>query len=356
MLEAIVQTSLEVEIIQSPVPTPKKGEVLIRVICSGCNPKDWKAVVYTDTAMNSGDDIAGIVESVGPDVSAFKKGDRVAAFHPMGTSGGSYAEFAIAPAVTTFHLPAKVSFEEASTVPLPALTAVVGLYHSLGLPPPWAPTTTVTPLLIYGASTTVGAYAIKLASRSNLHPIIAVAGAGRGLVEGIIDPSKGDVIVDHREGHDAMVKKIRQALSDQGNLSIAHALDCVSGHGSLEVISEVVTPKGGAATFVLHEKDYNKPSKTLRTSITFAGYLHTGPFPVKPEQGINYIPDGRGQDFAFVYSNYLSKGLEDGWLKTHPYKVVPGGLNGLPGVMKSLRDNTVSAFRYVIRIEDTKVN
>ncbi|KAH7408959.1 alcohol dehydrogenase-like protein [Cadophora sp. MPI-SDFR-AT-0126] len=355
MLEAIVQTSMEVKIVHSLVPTPKQGELSIKVICSGCNPKDWKAVFYTDTAMNSGDDIAGIVESVGPGVSGFKKGDRVAAFHPMGTPGGSYAEFAIAPAVTTFHLPDKISFEEASTMPLPALTAVVGLYHSLGLPPPWAPATKPTPLLIYGASTTVGAYAIKLASRSNLHPIIAVAGAGRGLVEGIIDPSKGDVVVDHREGHDTMVKNIRQALKVQGNLPLLHAFDCVSGNGSLEVLSEVVTPNQGSATFVLHEKDYNMPSKTMRTSITFAGYLHTGPFPVKPEQGINYIPDGRGQDFAFVYSSYLSKALEDGWLKTHPYKVVPGGLSGLPGVMKSLRDNKVSAFRYVIRIADTKV-
>jgi NADPH:quinone reductase-like Zn-dependent oxidoreductase len=39
MLEAIVQPSLEVEIIQSAVPTPGEGEILIKVICSGVNPK-----------------------------------------------------------------------------------------------------------------------------------------------------------------------------------------------------------------------------------------------------------------------------------------------------------------------------
>jgi NADPH:quinone reductase-like Zn-dependent oxidoreductase len=112
MLEAIVQTSLEVNIVQTPVPEPGKGEVLIKVVCSGCNPKDWKLVVYEGDALNSGDDIAGIVESVGQDVTEFQKGDRVAAFHPMRTSGGSYAEFAIAPATTTFHLPPNISFEE----------------------------------------------------------------------------------------------------------------------------------------------------------------------------------------------------------------------------------------------------
>lgn len=115
MQEGIVQTSLEVDIIHSPVPTPGKGEILIRVVCSGVNPKDWKLVVYEGEALNSGDDIAGIVETVGLEVSEFKSGDRVAAFHPMRTSGGSFAEFAIAPASTTFLLPPNISFEAVRT-------------------------------------------------------------------------------------------------------------------------------------------------------------------------------------------------------------------------------------------------
>jgi NADPH:quinone reductase-like Zn-dependent oxidoreductase len=40
-----------------------------------------------------------------------KVGDRVAAFHEMRTPGGSYAEYAVAWAYTTFHLPEKTSFE-----------------------------------------------------------------------------------------------------------------------------------------------------------------------------------------------------------------------------------------------------
>lgn len=111
MLEGIVQSSLEVDIIDSPIPTPRNGEILIRVICSGCNPKDWKLVVYEGQPLNSGDDIAGIVESVGSDVIEFKRGDRVAAFHQMRTSGGSFAQYAIAPASTTFILPPNISFE-----------------------------------------------------------------------------------------------------------------------------------------------------------------------------------------------------------------------------------------------------
>lgn len=94
-----------------PIPEPNADQVLIRVIYSGSNPKDWKTVNYKGPH-NSGDDIAGIVEAVGENVVEFKKGDRVAAFHEMMTAHGSFAEYAIAWAHTTFHLPKKASFEE----------------------------------------------------------------------------------------------------------------------------------------------------------------------------------------------------------------------------------------------------
>lgn len=61
--------------------------------------------------LNQGDDIAGTVHSVGEGVLDFKVGDRVAAFHEMLQPGGSYAEYAVSWAHTTFHLPEKTSFE-----------------------------------------------------------------------------------------------------------------------------------------------------------------------------------------------------------------------------------------------------
>jgi NADPH2:quinone reductase len=42
MKEAIVNTDIKVEIIDSPIPTPGPGDVLIKVEVSGSNPKDWK--------------------------------------------------------------------------------------------------------------------------------------------------------------------------------------------------------------------------------------------------------------------------------------------------------------------------
>lgn len=114
MKEAIVHggESLTVQIIDSPIPEPKADEVLIKVVFCGSNPKDWKYPFYSKKSANSGDDIAGYVEKVGKDVYEFQKGQKVAAFHVMYGPAGSFAEYSIAPAHTTFHLPESVSLAE----------------------------------------------------------------------------------------------------------------------------------------------------------------------------------------------------------------------------------------------------
>lgn len=111
MKNAIVAKGPKVTINDVPIPTPSAYQVLIKVVYSGSNPKDWKRPQHGEP-YNSGDDIAGLVEAVGENVVEFRKGDRVAAFHEMMTPYGSFAEYAIAEDCTTFHLPKKTSFEE----------------------------------------------------------------------------------------------------------------------------------------------------------------------------------------------------------------------------------------------------
>ena len=233
-----------------------------------------------------------------------------------------------------------------------AMTAAVGLYHCLELNPPWAPATVPTPLIIYGASGAVGAFAVKLACRSNIHPIIAIAGSGRAMVDKIIDPSKGDIVVDYRSGPEHIARSVQQALKGQGIKSVAHAFDCISEKGSPELLSKILDPSG-QATFVLPEKDYSAVQETIRTSLTYVGYVHTGPFPIDPKKGLRFNPGGRGDDFGFIYSNLFTKGLRDGWLTGHPYEVIPNGLKGLPTALRSLKEGLASAVKYVIRIEET---
>lgn len=114
MKEAFVDVNIKVQVKDSPIPKPAPGQILIQVVVSGTNPKDWKLPRWTGEKQgpsNSGDDIAGYVAAVGEGVVGFAKGDRVAAFHEMLSYHGSFAEYAIAWDYSTFHLPNITSFE-----------------------------------------------------------------------------------------------------------------------------------------------------------------------------------------------------------------------------------------------------
>jgi hypothetical protein len=72
MYELIIHPGPKVEVIDSPIPVPNDDQVVIKVIVSGCNPKDWKRPEWFNVSINQGDDIAGIVHQVGKNVTEFK--------------------------------------------------------------------------------------------------------------------------------------------------------------------------------------------------------------------------------------------------------------------------------------------
>lgn len=149
-------------------------------------------------ALNAGDDVAGIVHSVGEGVFEYQPGDRVAAFHRMGEPGGCYAEYTVCPASTTFRLPPNVSFDQGASLPLAAMTAAIALYQALQLPLPTVAGPKDIPVLIYGGSSAVGAFALQLAKLSGLNPIITVAGGGIEFVKSL---DAATHIIDYRKGN-----------------------------------------------------------------------------------------------------------------------------------------------------------
>lgn len=72
MYEILVHPGPKTELVQSPIPTPNDDQVVIKVVVSGSNPKDWKRPEWYKVALNQGDDIAGIVHQVGANVTEFK--------------------------------------------------------------------------------------------------------------------------------------------------------------------------------------------------------------------------------------------------------------------------------------------
>lgn len=286
------------------------------------------------TTTNSGDDHAGYVHKVGSKVTEFKPGDRVASYHVIFQPHGSYAEYAIGPAHTTFHIPESISFEEAVTIPLASMTAAVALYQELQLPLPWVPhVERRIPLIIYGGSTAVGAFALKFAKLSNIHPIITVAGSGVDYVKSL---GIADHVIDYRKGN--VLEEIKAALNGE---KVYHALDAVSENGTYETISKVLENPGGKLHVVL--SDLEVPEGIIKTDTTVSS-VHLGP--ALDGKGLEYL------DFGHVMFRYIGRLLAEGRFSGHPHTVIEGGLNGVEKGLIMLKDGKASATKYVYRVAE----
>ena len=240
---------------------------------------------------------------------------------------------------------------EAATIPLAAMTAAFAIFQSLNLPPPWHPTLKPIPLIIYGAASAVGSFAIQLARQANIHPLICVAGRGIPHVDTLIDKSKGDVVLDYREGDDKLVENLQSAVQKAG-AKLEYAFDAVSEKGSYLNICKVLDHQTGKITLILPGREYEGIPPTVEQTITSVGLTFSS-FDSNPWQKKTGALTGN-EEFAHAYFRYIGRGLEKGFFKGHPYEVVPGGLAGVEGALQNLKDGKASAVKYVFRIEDTE--
>lgn len=121
-------------------PEPARGEVLVRVAASGLNPLDTK--IRAGSAGHAkhplplvlGIDMAGVVESVGPGVSAFKPGDEVYGMTGgVGGIQGSLAQYAAVDADLLARKPSSLSMREAAALPLAFITSYSGIVDRANL-------------------------------------------------------------------------------------------------------------------------------------------------------------------------------------------------------------------------------
>jgi NADPH:quinone reductase-like Zn-dependent oxidoreductase len=154
-----------------PRPSPAAGEVLIKVHAAGVGPWDaWiragKSALPQPLPLTLGSDLAGEVITVGSDVSGIAVGDQV--FGVTNTQFlGAYAEYAIASASMLARKPSSLSFIEAASVPVVAVTAWQGLFD-------YARLEAGQTVVIHGAAGNVGAYAVQLARRARLRSVVTV--------------------------------------------------------------------------------------------------------------------------------------------------------------------------------------
>src|ERR1700676_5823473 len=105
-----------------PTPSPGPGQALVKIAATGVNFIDvyFRIGLYpAPPPVVLGNEGAGIVEAVGPDVTNVRPGERVA----YAMARGSYAEYQIVPAWQLVKIPDSVDFKTAAAAMLQGMTA-----------------------------------------------------------------------------------------------------------------------------------------------------------------------------------------------------------------------------------------
>jgi len=214
-------------------PEIEDDQVLIRVHAAGVDRGVWHFMagvpypvriagfgVRAPKTPVRGREVAGVVESVGADVTRFQPGDEV-----YGIAEGSFAEYAGAREKKLAAKPTNVTFEQAAASPISALTALQGVRDRGRVKPGQK-------VLIIGASGGVGTFAVQIAKTFGAEvtgvcstkkvDLVRSIGADHIIDYTLDDFADGkqryDVILD--TGGNTSIRRLRRALTPHGTLVI----------------------------------------------------------------------------------------------------------------------------------------
>jgi NADPH:quinone reductase-like Zn-dependent oxidoreductase len=175
-----------------PQPSPRAGELLVRIHAAGLNPVDFKTragklkiITNYPLPIVMGSEFSGVVEAVGTGVVRFAKNDRVFARVDKNIMG-AFAEFAVVHENYAARMPVSLDFPSAAAVPLAALTALQALRDELHL-------SAGQRVFIPGGAGGVGTFAIQIAKHLGAH--VATTASPRG--EALVKRLGADVVIDY---------------------------------------------------------------------------------------------------------------------------------------------------------------
>lgn len=218
----------DLEIRDIPVPTVKDDEVLVKIMTAAVNPVDnmivreqVKLIVPYKTPLVMGNEFAGIVERAGSAVSSFHPGDRVYGRMPL-KKIGAFAQYAAIKAAALARIPDFLSFEQASCVPLTALTAMQAfeiMHAKAG-----------ESIFISGGTGSLGAMAIPIAHRLGMH----VYTNGNGENEARVRKLGAEKFIDYKkENYVNVLSGVDHVLDTLGEREIPNEFRILKQGGSL---------------------------------------------------------------------------------------------------------------------------
>ncbi|NXE51437.1 QOR oxidoreductase, partial [Casuarius casuarius] len=269
------------------IPVPKENQVLIKVYACGVNPVETyirsgtyarkPALPYTP-----GSDVAGVIESVGEHVTAFKKGDRV---FTLETISGGYADYTVAAANRVFPLSDKLDFKQGAAIGIPYFTAYRALFQK-------GHAKAGESVLVHGASGGVGIAACQIARARGLK-VLGTAGTKEGM--NTVLRNGAHQVFNHREAN--YIDKIKEYTGTKGvdiiiemlsNVNLATDLHLLSYAGRVMVVGSrgtiEINPRDamskessiiGVGLFLATEEERNECAAALLDGIE-AGWLKPG--------------------------------------------------------------------------------
>jgi NADPH:quinone reductase len=187
-----------------PEAVPKENELRLRVEALGLNRAEimFRSGAYLETPKlpaRLGYEAAGVVDAVGPGVTAFKLGDRVSTVPGFSqNSYGVYGESAIVPVHVVAQYPASLTPVEGSAIWMQYLTAWGGLIH-------YGRLVAGQSVLITAASSSVGLAAIQIANLIGATPIAVTRTSAKK--QAILDFGAAHVIASVEEDLPEAVRK-----------------------------------------------------------------------------------------------------------------------------------------------------
>lgn len=186
-------------------PTPKEGEVLVKVAAAGINYADLSQrqgayLTRTITPSTIGFEFAGTIAALGPGITTPAVGTRVVAF-----GEGGYAEYAIAPVKSVIPIPDNLDFAHAAAFPVQGLTAYQLLRESAHLEKGES-------VLVHAAAGGVGTLAVQLAKLMGAGTVIGTASNKHKLA--LARRLGADVTINYTE--DNWAEQVKNATGGKG--------------------------------------------------------------------------------------------------------------------------------------------
>jgi NADPH:quinone reductase-like Zn-dependent oxidoreductase len=214
----------ELQLEEVPIPKPGPGQVLVHVRAAGVGP--WDALVRTGQSglpqplpLTPGSDIGGVVEGTGEEIYGVT--------NPSFTGG--YAEYALASKDSIAAKPSSLSFVEAASAPVVAVTAWQMLFE-------FAKVSARESVLVQGGGGNVGAYAVALAKISGAKVVTTASASDRDYLEGL-----GAAVIDFRaERFEDVVSGVDIVIDTVGGATLSRSFSVVRPGGI--VVSSVSEP------------------------------------------------------------------------------------------------------------------